>query len=154
MKPATMETGTLPKLELLRIMMLSREGDRREGILMRQGKGWFQVPAMGHEALAAIVYHLRPDDLIFPTYRDRAIMLARGMHPTPDGARFSGAHWFQFRRAQHAGSLLQPGTECVRLCHAHWLAVPTCCWGSVGTQNGRWRPSSAVRYWRRCHTTR
>ncbi|GBC94141.1 2-oxoisovalerate dehydrogenase subunit beta [bacterium HR15] len=81
MKPATMETGTLPKLELLRVMLLSREGDRREGILMRQGKGWFQVPSMGHEALAAIVYHLRPDDLIFPTYRDRAMMLARGLTP-------------------------------------------------------------------------
>lgn len=80
MKPATMEERTgLPKLELLRLMMLSREGDRREGILMRQGKGWFQVPAMGHEALAAVAYHLRPDDYIFPTYRDRALMLARGM---------------------------------------------------------------------------
>jgi len=60
-------------------MLLSREGDRREGILMRQGKGWFQVPGMGHEALAAIAYHLRPDDILFPTYRDRALMLARGM---------------------------------------------------------------------------
>ncbi|MCS7300823.1 MAG: thiamine pyrophosphate-dependent enzyme [Fimbriimonadales bacterium] len=59
--------------------MLSREGDRREGILMRQGKGWFQVPGMGHEAIAAIAFHLRPDDIIFPTYRDRALMLARGM---------------------------------------------------------------------------
>ncbi|MCS7208894.1 MAG: thiamine pyrophosphate-dependent enzyme [Fimbriimonadales bacterium] len=79
MKPTTVERASFPKLELLRIMMLSREGDRREGILMRQGKGWFQVPGMGHEALAAIAYHLRPDDIIFPTYRDRALMLARGM---------------------------------------------------------------------------
>ncbi|MEN3001524.1 MAG: thiamine pyrophosphate-dependent enzyme [Armatimonadota bacterium] len=79
MKPMTVERASFPKLELLRIMMLSREGDRREGILMRQGKGWFQVPGMGHEALAAIAYHLRPDDYIFPTYRDRALMLARGM---------------------------------------------------------------------------
>lgn len=79
MKPMTMERTGLPKLELLRVMMLSREGDRREGILMRQGKGWFQVPGMGHEAIAAIAYHLRPDDYLFPTYRDRALMLARGM---------------------------------------------------------------------------
>jgi 2-oxoisovalerate dehydrogenase E1 component len=79
MTPTTMERASFPKLDLLRTMMLSREGDRREGILMRQGKGWFQVPGMGHEALAAIAYHLRPDDYIFPTYRDRALMLARGM---------------------------------------------------------------------------
>lgn len=79
MTPTTMERASFPKLELLRTMMLSREGDRREGILMRQGKGWFQVPGMGHEALAAIAYHLRPDDYLFPTYRDRALMLARGM---------------------------------------------------------------------------
>lgn len=79
MKPAMMERTQLPKLEFLRLMMTSREGDRREGILMRQGKGWFQVPGMGHEALAAIAYHLRPDDFLYPTYRDRALMLARGM---------------------------------------------------------------------------
>jgi 2-oxoisovalerate dehydrogenase E1 component len=79
MTPTTMERASFPKVDLLRTMMLSREGDRREGILMRQGKGWFQVPGMGHEALAAIAYHLRPDDYIFPTYRDRALMLARGM---------------------------------------------------------------------------
>jgi len=79
MTPTTVERASFPKLELLRIMLLSREGDRREGILMRQGKGWFQVPGMGHEALAAIAYHLRPDDILFPTYRDRALMLARGM---------------------------------------------------------------------------
>jgi len=79
MKPMTMERTPLPKVEFLRTMFLSREGDRREGILMRQGKGWFQVPGMGHEALAVVAYHLRPDDYLYPTYRDRALMLARGM---------------------------------------------------------------------------
>jgi 2-oxoisovalerate dehydrogenase E1 component len=78
MTPTTMERASFPKVDLLRTMMLSREGDRREGILMRQGKGWFQVPGMGHEALAAIAYHLRPDDYLFPTYRDRALMLGAG----------------------------------------------------------------------------
>lgn len=67
------------KLEFLRLMLLSREGDRREGILLRQSKGWFQVSGMGHEALGAFAHLLRPDDYIFPYYRDRAMMLARGM---------------------------------------------------------------------------
>lgn len=70
---------TYNKLEFLKLMFLSREGDRREGVLLRQSKGWFQVSGMGHEALAAIVLHLRDDDYIFPYYRDRAIMLARGV---------------------------------------------------------------------------
>src|SRR5579862_6175296 len=67
------------KLDFLKLMMLSREGDRREGILLRQSKGWFQVSGMGHEALAAFAYLMRPDDYVFPYYRDRAMMLARGL---------------------------------------------------------------------------
>ena len=67
------------KLDLLKLMVLSREGDRREGILLRQSKGWFQVSGMGHEALGAVSLTLRPDDYIFPYYRDRSIVLARGV---------------------------------------------------------------------------
>lgn len=67
------------KLDFLKLMMISREGDRREGILLRQSKGWFQVGGLGHEALAALAYVMRPDDYLFPYYRSRALMLARGM---------------------------------------------------------------------------
>jgi len=66
-------------LALLRTMALSREGDRREGILFRQGQGWIQVPGAGHEGLAALNPLLRPEDLLFPYYRERALMLARGI---------------------------------------------------------------------------
>jgi 2-oxoisovalerate dehydrogenase E1 component len=67
------------KLDFLRLMLLSREGDRREGILLRQSKGWFQVSGMGHEALGCLAYLLRDEDYIFPYYRDRALMLAKGI---------------------------------------------------------------------------
>ena len=67
--------------ELLHTMLVAREGDRREGLLMRQGRGWFQIPGMGHEALAAFAPHLSPADVIVPHYRDRALMLARGLTP-------------------------------------------------------------------------
>src|SRR3954469_3205535 len=67
------------KLEFLRLMLLSREGDRREGILLRQSKGWFQVSGMGHEALGVFAHVLKPEDYVFPYYRDRALMLGRGM---------------------------------------------------------------------------
>ena len=77
---STIQASTvLNKLDFLKLMMMSREGDRREGILLRQSKGWFQVSGMGHEALGALALCLREDDFIFPYYRDRGLMLARGL---------------------------------------------------------------------------
>ena len=58
--------------------MLSRESDRREGICFRQGKGWFHLASAGHEAIAAVLFALQPEDYLYPHYRDRAMMLARG----------------------------------------------------------------------------
>jgi len=69
----------LDKLRLLQIMATSREGDRREGILQRQSKGWFQIGSTGHEAISALAFALREDDYLFPYYRDRALALARGL---------------------------------------------------------------------------
>jgi 2-oxoisovalerate dehydrogenase E1 component len=154
MTPTTMERASFPKLDLLRTMMLSREGDRREGILMRQGKGWFQVPGMGHEALAAIAYHLRPDDYIFPTYRDRALMLARGLTTreialdfmaragsSSDG-RNMPAHYSS--RALNVFSVATPtGAQCLPAVGAAWgvkLAgddrVVVCTIGDAATRQG------------------
>jgi len=73
------QQSAIPKLALLRLMAQSREGDRREGILLRQSKGWFQVGGYGHEALCAMQLSLREDDWLFPYYRSRALMLARGL---------------------------------------------------------------------------
>jgi len=70
---------SLPALDFLKLMSLCREGDRREGLLLRQNRGWFQVSATGHEALGALGYALEPDDYLYLYYRDRAIVLTRGM---------------------------------------------------------------------------
>jgi 2-oxoisovalerate dehydrogenase E1 component len=70
---------TINKLKLLKLMYLSREGDRREGVLHRQSKGWFQVAGMGHETLGVIPMLMEKDDWLFPYYRDRAMILARGV---------------------------------------------------------------------------
>jgi 2-oxoisovalerate dehydrogenase E1 component len=67
------------RLDLLKLMYLSREGDRREGVLLRQSKGWFQVAGMGHETLAIFSLLMEPDDYLFPYYRDRAMALGRGL---------------------------------------------------------------------------
>ena len=70
---------TYNRLDLLKLMYISREGDRREGVLHRQSKGWFQVAGMGHEPLAVIAQLMEEDDYLFPYYRDRAMVLARGV---------------------------------------------------------------------------
>lgn len=70
---------TYNRLDLLKLMYLSREGDRREGVLLRQSKGWFQVAGMGHETLAVFALLMEEDDYLFPYYRDRAMALARGV---------------------------------------------------------------------------
>ena len=67
------------KLRLLTILLESRHGDLREQNLNRQGKGHFHVSGMGHEALAAISIQMQEDDYIVPYYRDRALVLGRGV---------------------------------------------------------------------------
>src|SRR6201981_1596352 len=67
------------KLRLLKTILESRHADLREQNLNRQGKGHFHVSGMGHEALAAISVQLDPADYIVPVYRDRGLVLGRGM---------------------------------------------------------------------------
>ena len=67
------------KLQLLRIILESRHADLREQNLIRQGKGHFHVSGMGHEGLAAVSIQMEPDDYIVSYYRDRGLVLGRGM---------------------------------------------------------------------------
>ena len=67
------------KLRLLTTILESRHADLREQNLNRQGKGHFHVSGMGHEALAAVSFLMKPDDYIVPYYRDRGLVLGRGM---------------------------------------------------------------------------
>lgn len=94
---------TYNKLELLKLMYLSREGDRREGVLHRQSKGWFQVAGMGHEPLAVIAQMMNDGDYLFPYYRDRAMVLGRGV-PNRDLASAYFA-----KRGSSSGGRQMPG---------------------------------------------
>src|SRR5258708_14138697 len=73
------ELSKKDKLRLLTIMLESRHADLREQNLNRQGKGHFHVSGMGHEALAAISVQMDPGDYVVPFYRDRGLVLGRGM---------------------------------------------------------------------------
>src|SRR6478672_7493313 len=66
-------------LAILRFMQQARECDRRESMLVRQSKGWFQMSGAGHECTAVLANSISPGDYLFPHYRDRALMLALGV---------------------------------------------------------------------------
>jgi 2-oxoisovalerate dehydrogenase E1 component len=89
--------------QLLRVILTSREGDLREQSLIRQGKGWFHIAAMGHEGLAALGLSLQAEDYLFPYYRDRALVLQRGL------SNFDIALSFYAKRDASSGGRQLPG---------------------------------------------
>ncbi len=67
------------KRKLLLTILESRHGDLCEESLNRQGKGHFHVSGRGHEAVAVLGMLMQPDDYVCPYYRDRALVLGRGV---------------------------------------------------------------------------
>lgn len=63
----------------LRVMLLTRAYDERMFRAQRQGKTSFYMKCTGEEAVAsAQAMALHPEDMCFPTYRQQALLLARG----------------------------------------------------------------------------
>ena len=62
-------------------MFSSREIDRIEESYTHRGEAFFHVSGGGHEAGAALAHYLKPEDYLHCHYRDKALMLARGMDP-------------------------------------------------------------------------
>jgi 2-oxoisovalerate dehydrogenase E1 component len=86
------------KLRLLTILLESRHGDLREQNLNRQGKGHFHVSGMGHEALAALGVAMVEGDYVVPYYRDRGLVLGRGV-----ASRELALDYFAKRKGQSHG---------------------------------------------------
>src|SRR5437763_391535 len=105
------------KLRLLRIILESRHADLREQNLVRQGKGHFHVSGMGHEALAAISIQMEPDDYIVSYYRDRGLVLGRGMT-----TRQLGLEYFAKRNTGSGGRQMPSHYSDAEL---HIWSVPT-----------------------------
>jgi 2-oxoisovalerate dehydrogenase E1 component len=73
-------TGGVQK-HLYQILSVARSLDRAEAELVRRGEAFFHVAAAGHEAAAAVNHHLIPQDYLHCHYRDKALLLARGVRP-------------------------------------------------------------------------
>ncbi len=122
---------TEDKLRLLTVMLESRHADLREQNLNRQGKGHFHVSGMGHEGLAAISIQLQPDDYIVPYYRDRGLVIGRGLttrelaleyfakRNTGSGGRQMPSHYSDSDR--HIWSVPTPtGSQLLPACGMAW----------------------------------
>ncbi len=68
-------------LELYRYMVTSREMDRIEEEYTGRGEAFFHVSGAGHEASVMLAPHLNAGDWLHCHYRDKALMLARGISP-------------------------------------------------------------------------
>src|SRR5437773_4968585 len=111
------ELNKKDKLRLLTLMLESRHADLREQSLNRQGKGHFHTPGMGHEALAAVSIQMEPDDYIVPFYRDRGLVLGRGMT-----MRQLGLEYFAKRKTGSGGRMMASHYSDTDL---HIWSVPT-----------------------------
>jgi 2-oxoisovalerate dehydrogenase E1 component len=125
------ELSNKEKLRLLSLILESRHADLREQNLNRQGKGHFHVSGMGHEGLAAISIQLQPDDYVVPYYRDRGLVLGRGLttrelaleyfakRKTGSGGRMMPSHYSDV--ARHIWSVPTPtGSQLLPACGMAW----------------------------------
>lgn len=66
-------------LDIYRHMLGSRKADAVQADAAQRGEAFFYVPSSGHEAIAALAPHLTSTDWLHCHYRDRALILARGV---------------------------------------------------------------------------
>lgn len=112
-------------------MLEARLGDEREESLHRQGSGWFQLAGTGHEAMAALGRLLRDEDYLCPFYRDRSLVLAKGLttydlalnflakRDSSSGGRQLPSHFSS--RKKHIWSLPSPvGAHLLPACGIAW----------------------------------
>ena len=72
LEPAELQVG-------LRHMLLTRLFDQRMQTIQRQGRISFYIRSLGEEAVSvAQAMALRPDDMLFPAYRNQGLHVARG----------------------------------------------------------------------------
>ncbi|HUG67246.1 MAG TPA: beta-ketoacyl-ACP synthase 3 [Pirellulaceae bacterium] len=90
-------------LTLYRTMYTARQIDKVEQELTQRGEAFFNVAGSGHEATAALAPHLTEADWLHCHYRDKALLVGRGMplrsffdsflckdHSSSRGRRMSG----------------------------------------------------------------
>ena len=75
------DTGVDQLIALYRLMFAARTLDETEAELVTRGEAFFHVSGQGHEATAALAPLMIEQDWLLPHYRDKALMLGRGIPP-------------------------------------------------------------------------
>ena len=68
-------------LALYRAMVTARQIDKLELELNSRGEAFFHVSGAGHEGTAVLAPLLHDEDWLLYHYRDKALMIARGISP-------------------------------------------------------------------------
>jgi 2-oxoisovalerate dehydrogenase E1 component len=142
------------RLALLTAMLAARITDETEQGLKRRGHGHFQLSCAGHEALAAVAFAMRPEDWLHPYYRDRAMVMARGVTAeecfldfyskadSPTGGRQMPVHYNsrRLRIVAHSSSvgtnMLQAVGMALSLKERKVPEVVVACTGEAATREG------------------
>lgn len=128
----TLDDDTL--LALHRGMVVTRRFDHAAANLQRQGQLGLWVPSHGQEAAQIGSAHaLRPQDHVFPSYREHAVALARGVQPMEIIAVFRGLRhggWDPDARGNTHVYTLVIGSQAL---HATGYAMGQRLDGAVGT---------------------
>ena len=66
-------------LPIYRQMLTAREIDKISREITQRGEAFFHLSGAGHEASVALAPHLTDDDWLHCHYRDKALLLARGL---------------------------------------------------------------------------
>jgi 2-oxoisovalerate dehydrogenase E1 component len=155
-------TSDIPTmLRLHRAMFIAREVDRVEQALIKQGLAHFHVSGAGHESTALAADYLGTQDWLHLHYRDKALMLARGMPvveffrgllatgPSHSAGRQMSAHFSA--RELNITSIVGPvGNNALHavgnalaIKHKANAPVVICCTGDGTTQQGEYMEAVA-----------
>ena len=77
--PGDLSMDRLTLLAVYRAMFTARQIDQAEQGLTNRGEAFFHISGAGHEATAALAPHLTPADWLHCHYRDKALLVARGL---------------------------------------------------------------------------
>lgn len=148
-------TSDIPTmLRLHRAMFLAREVDGVEQAYVKQGLAHFHVSGAGHESTALVADYLGPQDWLHLHYRDKALLLARGMPvaeffrgllatgPSHSAGRQMSAH-FSARHLNVASMVGPVGNNALQavgnaqaIRHLPSSPIVLCCVGDGTTQQG------------------
>jgi 2-oxoisovalerate dehydrogenase E1 component alpha subunit len=120
--------------EFHRVMALTRAFDMEGTYLQRQGQMGIWVPSLGQEAAqVGSGFAMRPQDHIFPSYREHAVGIIRGVDPVDIARLFRGLTHGGWVAAEHGNFHIYTMVLGSQTLHATGFAMGVTLDGKAGT---------------------